>query len=504
MYLRKKISIQKFKRRRYFCKEYLYLKHPEDIRLEFKKADLIHRGLKKSKRFSSPKPLEIKGNKIIYEYIEGSITLKEYIKSQNTPSLIAVFYNLGIGLAKIHYILNRGQNLKSTSQSIKIYGDFAPNNIMLVGNTLHFIDFEACEMFDFEVFMKGKISEELAYFWYCFSTPNLKNISLFFKDYSILEYAFLNGYLNESGLLFDMEDYYTAKKEILARNIGEKFSEMAVIRKLSYPFRKAIDIYRLKNIQKIYQNNHNYRSRYKSKENAKSYDGLYDNTEQYYTYIWDNYEKPCLEDIAKKSGRDNKYLDFACGSGRVICVLEKYFSKSLGIDISKEMVLLAKKRCKRSKFRVADITKNKISLAYQPDIITSFRFFLHAQPLLREEVFFRLSKVLAEDGRIILNIHGNKYSFHGIYALLSRLSGRPIASLSYREVKGLCNRNNLKIKKIYGFGFLPRFMKKVLGAKLYRRFDDYLKDTPLKIFGFSVVYICEKKYPGQTFYKKNL
>ena len=78
--------------------------------------------------------------------------------------------------------------------------------------------------------------------------------------------------------------------------------------------------------------------------------------------------------------------DFACGTGRVLEFLGLYFPAPVGIDVSPDMLALARARCPRAKLILGDVTTMP-SLAPGPfDLITAFRFFLNAEPPLRSEV----------------------------------------------------------------------------------------------------------------------
>ena len=70
----------------------------------------------------------------------------------------------------------------------------------------------------------------------------------------------------------------------------------------------------------------------------------------------------------------NRFLDFAGGTGRITKLIEPFVLESIAIDVSESMLAVAKKKCKRTKFILADITKVPMNL--EPfDLVTAFRFF---------------------------------------------------------------------------------------------------------------------------------
>jgi len=99
------------------------------------------------------------------------------------------------------------------------------------------------------------------------------------------------------------------------------------------------------------------------------------------------------------------YLDFACGTGRIISQLEHFANYSCGVDISESMLQFAKNKCSKSDFIQMDITRDPSKIDRRFDLITSFRFFGNAQDELREKVLISLRQLLKQDGYLIINNH---------------------------------------------------------------------------------------------------
>ena len=88
--------------------------------------------------------------------------------------------------------------------------------------------------------------------------------------------------------------------------------------------------------------------------------------------------------------------DFACGTGRILEFLSDRFPSVTGIDISPEMLELARSRCPRATLIQGDVTTNH-GLAPGPfDLITAFRFFLNAEPVLRSQVLAWMRRSLRQ------------------------------------------------------------------------------------------------------------
>ncbi|MCP5245875.1 MAG: class I SAM-dependent methyltransferase [Burkholderiales bacterium] len=144
-----------------------------------------------------------------------------------------------------------------------------------------------------------------------------------------------------------------------------------------------------------------------------------------------------------------KYLDFACGTGRITSIVAAMSTHSFGVDISESMLEKAKLKCPDTQFFHMDITKDSLNL--EPlDLITSFRFFGNAQDALRADVLLALNKLLKKDGYLLINNHRNPWS---LKYMLGRLTGgKKKLDLSPVKLKKLLNDNGFKITKVYGIG----------------------------------------------------
>lgn len=144
-----------------------------------------------------------------------------------------------------------------------------------------------------------------------------------------------------------------------------------------------------------------------------------------------------------------RYLDFACGTGRITSVIEPYARDSNGVDVSESMLAHARRRCTRSTFTVRDITRNPPT-AGTFDLITAFRFFGNAQHELRREVLTALHQLLATDGYLVINNHRNPWSGQSLLAAVRR---EPIdVDLSPRKLGALFRETGFRIERMYGIG----------------------------------------------------
>jgi ubiquinone/menaquinone biosynthesis C-methylase UbiE len=220
----------------------------------------------------------------------------------------------------------------------------------------------------------------------------------------------------------------------------------------------------------------------------------------YRKYIW-SWEKRILNEIIKKYLVDNKnirYLDFACGTGRIIGFLEKNMSESIGIDISESMLKIALENLKKSKIINVDITRKNIFKDNYFDIITAFRFFLNAQPELREEAFTVISKILKQEGYFVFNVHLNKTSiFFRLAKLYRKFKGldSEVNAVTIKEVSQLVEKTGLQIISTYHFGLIPIFNNNTkIPIWLISPFDEFAsKISFCKYFSKNLIFLCKKK-----------
>ncbi len=137
----------------------------------------------------------------------------------------------------------------------------------------------------------------------------------------------------------------------------------------------------------------------------------------YYAALWAKIEKPLVErSLRALGGRHKKCLDFACGTGRITNVAAEYFAEVVGVDVSAPMLACASVP-DNVRLRQIDITRESLGETF--DVVTAFRFFLNAEPRLREEALQAIREHLNKDGRLVCNIQMNAISPIGIAARIA-------------------------------------------------------------------------------------
>lgn len=153
-------------------------------------------------------------------------------------------------------------------------------------------------------------------------------------------------------------------------------------------------------------------------------------------------------------------LDFACGSGRVLQLLESHVGSATGVDVTESMLKVAGEVTKRSRLIHSDITRSNELDAERFDLITAFRFFPNAEPSLRTDAMAKLASLLAPGGILIFNNHIRTGSMRHRARLAKAKQGRlksrkELHSMSDDEAAELLARHGLSIIDERHTGVLP-------------------------------------------------
>jgi len=207
-----------------------------------------------------------------------------------------------------------------------------------------------------------------------------------------------------------------------------------------------------------------YSQRFQAATDVADYESKEYGEGSYSSCIW-NLQRPIVEKIIADFRGHHvgpvRLLDFACGTGRVISRLEPLVDEATGIDISANMVEVARGKCRSARLLVGDILARPELLSGRYDLITSFRFLLNVEPEMRLRALRRLRPALQPDGLLIVNVHGNSRSLRHPAILWrrwrerSRPSGAMLNEMSPAETARLFQESGFQIVSRFGFGMLP-------------------------------------------------
>ncbi len=248
-----------------------------------------------------------------------------------------------------------------------------------------------------------------------------------------------------------------------------------------------------------YSDENSYKFSHMNKSHVETYDEYVYGEDTPDNRIW-KIEKKILKKIIDKYYTCKvieNYLDFACGTGRICEIMEKYADNSVGMDVSTEMVSRAVEKCKKTNFVIEDFSNKSNIFDVKFDVITAFRFFLNAENKLKYDAFKFLREQLKDDGLLILNIHGNKYSARHVSFIATDIMTRGrhcFNEVSVKEIEDLCEKNNMRIKELYPVRFLPNTAERLLPQKMFESIENWFaKRDTIKRNAINIIFIIEHK-----------
>jgi ubiquinone/menaquinone biosynthesis C-methylase UbiE len=237
-----------------------------------------------------------------------------------------------------------------------------------------------------------------------------------------------------------------------------------------------------------------YRTSHMAPQRGRDYDARYNAGAT--SFYWEHFERPCLEQLfARLSKRHSqRYLDFACGTGRILELGVKYFAEAIGIDVSESMLAKAKIKVPQARLILCDVLQTPIDLG-RFDVITLVRFLLNADERLRDGVLSWVRGAIHDGGTLAVNNHCNSTSMRGAIHLLRngiRL-GKPRKVLSDRAVRNLLSKHGFRVVEQLGFKIMPSFENRtVLPGVVLNRVERLIASLPSsQRFMENHIYLCQ-------------
>lgn len=197
------------------------------------------------------------------------------------------------------------------------------------------------------------------------------------------------------------------------------------------------------------------------------------------------------------AGRPVDHLDFACGTGRILALLENRTRSSTGVDVSPSMLATARGNIGRSDLIEGDLTRGDLLSGRRFDLITAFRFFPNAEPELRREAIAALAGHLDDGGILVINNHHN---LSGLKYRLVRMARRGSAGhhgMWHHEIAALVSSAGLRIRARYHVGIVPESETRLLRPRgLVAAFERIGSRLPLAGLSEDVLYVCSRAAEG--------
>jgi ubiquinone/menaquinone biosynthesis C-methylase UbiE len=144
-----------------------------------------------------------------------------------------------------------------------------------------------------------------------------------------------------------------------------------------------------------------------------------------------------------------RYLDFACGTGRVTEIVAPMVSETVGVDVSESMLAVARSKISTARFVHIDVTKEPFETG-SFDVVSAFRFFGNANPALREDALAAMHRSLRAGGLLITNNHRNPWA---LINLVQRVQGEaPAIDLTYRRFDQLLRNAGFELVAVRAIG----------------------------------------------------
>ncbi len=210
----------------------------------------------------------------------------------------------------------------------------------------------------------------------------------------------------------------------------------------------------------------------------------------YYDFIAQDYDKLYFDAISVnenllvnemlisflgKQKQEPKVLDLGCGTGLGLQFFRRYRNVTgnkftyKGVDISKQMILLAKNEWYNenyAEFMTGDISKLTNFPDESFDVITSFfGSFSHATPY--EDALNELERLTKPGGKVFLMVY-SKYSLRELCNFFFRFKW---GSLNFQKPYNV--RNNKEIGSCNAYFYSNRFLKKELSKRGFGVFKSY-------------------------------
>ena len=240
-----------------------------------------------------------------------------------------------------------------------------------------------------------------------------------------------------------------------------------------------------------------YRESHSAVGHGAHYDATLYSKGAYDADVW-ALEQVALKDIFARylEPAPAKHLDFACGTGRVLSFVRPHAVSVTGLDISAAMVAEARKKVPDARFVLGDVTTDPAVLAEPAsfDSATCFRFFLNAEPGLRDAGAKAIAALLKPGALFIFNNHGNRTSLLRPAEGLRALLGLPVAiSLPHQELIDLVQRNGFEVLETRGVCFLPRVFSRWLPHSLWSAIERCAARIPgLGRFGIYQIHVARR------------
>lgn len=228
-------------------------------------------------------------------------------------------------------------------------------------------------------------------------------------------------------------------------------------------------------------------------------------------------EHSILRDLFRRlraSDPNTAYLDFACGTGRIIEVFSNLIRTKVGVDTSSGQLAVARAKVPDAEFVHGNVVTNPDLLGGRRfDLITSFRLLLNLEPGNRVPILRALRELLTTDGRLVIDNHMNRHSILGLTALFAhkvlRVPKKPlvppgrrgiISTMSESEMREALAEAGLHVDEIHRIFVLPGHKSfQLLPTRWLVPVENLLSRIPVaNRLSKNQIYVCRRTQPTDS------
>jgi len=145
-----------------------------------------------------------------------------------------------------------------------------------------------------------------------------------------------------------------------------------------------------------------------------------------------------------------RYLDFACGTGRITEQIAPLARHSTAVDISPAMIEQVRAKCPATRLFLGDLTQDPMDLGAF-DLATAFRFFGTARDELRDGAMAAIARHLVPGGHLIVNSHRNPRALHAAFGSAGETPPKHI-DLTLPKLRALLERHGMTVVALRPIG----------------------------------------------------
>jgi SAM-dependent methyltransferase len=228
-------------------------------------------------------------------------------------------------------------------------------------------------------------------------------------------------------------------------------------------------------------------------------------------------ERVVLLDLFRRlrsSDPGTRYLDFACGTGRILAIFKDLIRSKVGVDTSPGQLELAREKVSDAELVCGNLVADPDLLGgRQFDLITAFRLLLNLEPENRGPVLRALRDHLSPTGYLVVDNHMNRYSVLGLLALgahkVLRVPKKPlvppgrrgiISTLSEPELRRALTTAGLRVQEVHRIFLLPGHNSLLLlPTRWLVPLEAMLSRIPfVNRFSKNQIYVCRVMQPDNS------